>query len=91
MEDSKNDDTNNQEQAVHDVFTSLCKYIGIEPIRSAESYITTSIAALEYACAVGAMCGLSREVFNESVENVWKRIQQGPTQAEDSDKSLAEG
>ena len=91
MEDSKNDAIDKQEQAVHDVFTSLCKYIGIEPTRSAESYISTSIAALEYACTVGIMCGLNREVFNESVENVWKRIQQGPTQAEDSDKSLAEG
>lgn len=91
MEDSRNDVINKHEQAVNDIFTSFCKYIDIEPTRKPEVYIATSIAALEYACTVGSMCGVSKEVFDESVENVWKRVQQSPSSAEDSDESVEAG
>tara|TARA_Y100000310_G_C20038273_1_gene514971 strand:+ start:60 stop:335 length:276 start_codon:yes stop_codon:yes gene_type:complete len=91
MEDLRNDDTQNYEQAVNDIFTSLCKYVDIQPTRSAETYIATSIAALEYACTVGFMCGVDKEVFDESVENVWKRIQQGKPETDDSDEGVEKG
>jgi len=91
MEDSRNDDINKHEQAVNDIFTSFCKYIDIEPTRSPETYIATSIAALEYACTIGCMCGIDKEVFDESVENVWRRVQQGSPETEDSDSGVAKG
>ena len=60
--------------SVESLFGSLCEFMQIEPERSADTYISTSIGALEYSCVIARQCGVNYGTYMEAVNNVWGRV-----------------
>ena len=62
------------EGAVEELFGSLCEFMQIEPQRNPDTFIATSIGAIEYACAIAKQCGVEYGAYMEAVNNVWGRV-----------------
>ena len=58
-----------------ELYNALSSFMGVEPDKSPNNMIATSIGAIEYACIVGKQTGVSKDVFLESVLNVWERVE----------------
>jgi len=62
------------EGSVEVLFGSLCEFMKIEPQRNPDTFIATSIGAMEYACVIARQCGVEKAAYMEAVNNVWGRI-----------------
>lgn len=62
------------ESSVESLFGSLCEYMQIDPQRNPDTFIATSIGAMEYACVIARQCGVNKAAYMEAVTNVWGRI-----------------
>lgn len=74
MEDLVLTDEKIAENRAERLFVSLCQYLNLDAARDAETYIATSLGALEYSCVIAKTLGINKESFLESVDNVWRRI-----------------
>ena len=63
------------EGSVEVLFGSLCKFMNIEPQKNPDTFIATSIGAIEYACVIARQCGVEKSAYMEAVNNVWGRVQ----------------
>ena len=63
------------EGSVEVLFGSLCEFMKIDPQRNPDTFIATSIGAIEYACVIARQCGVEKAAYMEAVNNVWGRIQ----------------
>ena len=63
------------ERNSEDLYKALSSYVGVSfEDKSPGNVIATSIGAIEYACVVGKHAGVTKDVFLESVTNVWERV-----------------
>jgi hypothetical protein len=63
------------ERNSEELYKALSTYIGVPAEdKSPGNVIATSIGAIEYACVVGKHTGVTKDVFLESVTNVWERV-----------------
>ena len=54
------------------LYSAICIYLGMPADKSAESVIGSAMGALEYAAVIAKTSGITRETFDETVENAWR-------------------
>tara|TARA_Y100000310_G_C20357574_1_gene657412 strand:+ start:96 stop:383 length:288 start_codon:yes stop_codon:yes gene_type:complete len=74
MEDMILTDERIAENSAERLFIALCRYLGVPEDKSADSYIATSLGAMEYATIVAKSCGVNEGAFMESVGNIWRKV-----------------
>lgn len=60
--------------SVETLFGALCEFMQIEPQRNPDTFIATTIGAMEYACVIARQCGVNKAAYMEAVNNVWGRV-----------------
>ena len=77
-EEAATEDVEELEEAagsVETLFGALCEFMQIEPQRNPDTFIATTIGAMEYACVIARQCGVNKAAYMEAVNNVWRRVQ----------------
>ena len=59
---------------IEELYKALSSFMGVPSDKDPNNVFVTSLGALEYACAVANQIGVSRDVFLESVGNVWENV-----------------